>query len=593
MLNKVNVGTTPNDGTGDSLRAAMGLVNSAIEAINYRTVVSVKEHGAVGDGVTDDTAAVNAASAEIAAAGGGAVFFPKGNYRLASAPAEIATGVSWVPEGHLITTLTQDATLSAGDGFIRLGGVDHFIGDFIIEAAAGRTNGHAIQMIATSSSGKGSFSRIGDVYITGAGTWERGISANGLAKNTGALGIRTLAIGAGTQIFQCTEASLYLSGVKNCTAYLGSGLIPTPSSPSLGALVITGDATVTSDNVVIIAAALDDISIDRCINVQVVAPSCGDITIGGNAQNSSIRCNTAAAVTNGGSACIVERNLDRLGAPTLGDHHIYAAGGSSYGLTVAGATGAHTLASNDARHTIQTANGTQGDEVLAVLDAAANTSLLVQQVTNAGANAANAAIKVGTNSATGRSINAGGTVNASGADYAEYETKRPDCGTIAAGDIVGIDSDGHLTDQWQHAIAFAVKSTNPAYVGGDAWAAALGAAPEKPRRQVTKDRAGRVIAEESTEAYVGRVGSWAAARAAFDARLEAARQQVDRIAYAGKTPVNVTGAIPGQWIVPVRRGTGITGAAKPWSAMTDDERQITVGRVRRVLADGRAEVTVR
>ena len=32
---------------------------------------------------------------------------------------------------------------------------------------------------------------------------------------------------------------------------------------------------------------------------------------------------------------------------------------------------------------------------------------------------------------------------------------------------------------------------------------------------------------------------------------EAARQTVDRIAFAGQVPVNVTGATPGQYIIPV------------------------------------------
>src|SRR5665811_1372036 len=45
---------------------------------NY--VFDVKDYGAVGDGVTDDSAAIQAAI-DGAAAGGGTVFFPKGIYR--------------------------------------------------------------------------------------------------------------------------------------------------------------------------------------------------------------------------------------------------------------------------------------------------------------------------------------------------------------------------------------------------------------------------------------------------------------------------------------------------------------------------------
>jgi hypothetical protein len=49
-----------------------------------RESVSVKDFGAVGDGVADDTAAIQAAIDAVAAAGGGTVFVPRGNYRLVS-----------------------------------------------------------------------------------------------------------------------------------------------------------------------------------------------------------------------------------------------------------------------------------------------------------------------------------------------------------------------------------------------------------------------------------------------------------------------------------------------------------------------------
>ncbi|KWX71621.1 hypothetical protein AMQ84_27250 [Paenibacillus riograndensis] len=51
---------------------------------NVRTwggvIYNVKEYGAVGDGVTDDTAAINSAIAAALANGGGQVFFPPGEY---------------------------------------------------------------------------------------------------------------------------------------------------------------------------------------------------------------------------------------------------------------------------------------------------------------------------------------------------------------------------------------------------------------------------------------------------------------------------------------------------------------------------------
>lgn len=47
-----------------------------------RDVVSVLDFGAVGDGVTDDTAAIQAAINHIKTAGGGVVFFPYANYKV-------------------------------------------------------------------------------------------------------------------------------------------------------------------------------------------------------------------------------------------------------------------------------------------------------------------------------------------------------------------------------------------------------------------------------------------------------------------------------------------------------------------------------
>lgn len=49
-----------------------------------REVVSVKDFGAIGDGVTDDTAAIQAAIDYVFSAGGGAVYAPPGNYLLSS-----------------------------------------------------------------------------------------------------------------------------------------------------------------------------------------------------------------------------------------------------------------------------------------------------------------------------------------------------------------------------------------------------------------------------------------------------------------------------------------------------------------------------
>jgi hypothetical protein len=160
---------------------------------------------------------------------------------------------------------------------------------------------------------------------------------------------------------------------------------------------------------------------------------------------------------------------------------------------------------------------------------------------------------------SGRSINATGTINASGADYAEYEANNGL--VISKGSIVGFKADGTLTLTFSEAVRFAVKSTDPAYVGGDTWSDV-----EPP--------------EKNTTAW----DTWFA-------EAEAKRAKVDRVAYSGKVPVNVQGATAGQYIIAVANSSGeITG-----QAVTDpdfSQYKLSVGRVNRILEDGRAELAV-
>jgi hypothetical protein len=167
------------------------------------------------------------------------------------------------------------------------------------------------------------------------------------------------------------------------------------------------------------------------------------------------------------------------------------------------------------------------------------------------ANAANSVMKLGQMSVTARSISAAGTINAAGLDYAEYMTKAGDF-TIAKGDVVGINAEGKLTNVFDDAVSFCVKSTNPSYVGGDVWG-----------RGYDNDPDG----------------------------LEAARHCVDRIAFAGQVPVNVIGATPGQFIIPINDNGEIKGEAV--SNPTFEQYQLAVGKVIAVDVDGRARIIVK
>jgi hypothetical protein len=191
-----------------------------------------------------------------------------------------------------------------------------------------------------------------------------------------------------------------------------------------------------------------------------------------------------------------------------------------------------------------------------------------------GASTAATGIRVGKNTSTNRSINAGGTINASGADYAEYMVKCADF-SIAKGDICGVNHEGQLTNQFSDAITFLVKSTDPSYVGGDTWHSNVGEKPGGYEDERTKEEI-------------------AAAKIVYEQNLEIARQKVDRIAFAGQVPVNVMNATTGQYIIPIAANDGgIAGIAKNEADLTLAEYMQAVGKVVAIEDDGRARIIVK
>ena len=163
-------------------------------------------------------------------------------------------------------------------------------------------------------------------------------------------------------------------------------------------------------------------------------------------------------------------------------------------------------------------------------------------------NAANATLKVRGMASTDRSINAGGTVNASGNDYAEYMTKADGVGTIAKGAMCGVDSDGKLTDVFANAHSFVIKSTDPSYVGGDVWSIA------------STDSDGNQTTLEG------------------DA-LETARQKVDRIAFSGQVPCTISGTTKvGDFVVAQATSDGGIEAVAVTSP-TFEQYSVAVGKV--------------
>jgi len=281
-----------------------------------------------------------------------------------------------------------------------------------------------------------------------------------------------------------------------------------------------------------------------------------------------------------------------------------------------------------AQHTFAKTGGL-GASILAIYSPTYSISPIIMYSANlASASSATTVLKVERESVSGRSASFGGVVGTSGSDYAEYMRKALNCGTILKGAICGVNADGDLTDVFAEAHSFVVKSTDPSFVGGDTWGNpdAVGFRPEPPIFQTPEytgpgepaalpdDADEAAIAayntafaefEEAIATYEATVAAahaahdqamaqYETAREAFEAVFEAARARVDRIAFSGQVPVNVTGANVGDYIVPVEApGGGITGIAVAEDDISFAQYRRAVGRVWNILNDGRAWISVK
>lgn len=249
----------------------------------------------------------------------------------------------------------------------------------------------------------------------------------------------------------------------------------------------------------------------------------------------------------------------------------------------------------------------------------------IRQQTGSGASSSDCVLTVGKSDTTNRSINTAGTINASGADYAEYLTKADMCGEIKPGDICGIDAEGKITDKFDEAVSFAIKSTNPCMVGGDNWH--ISEMPEYPSREYSKwlidinqpkpqipseemiknlIKAGRTLTE-ARDSYNKAMEVYKAEKDEYDKSIkqllenepakesneylswvkerELLRSTVDRIAFCGQVPVNIMGGVSGQYLIPTRTESGgISG--KYVSNPSFDEYMLSVGKVIRADEGG-------
>ncbi len=227
--------------------------------------------------------------------------------------------------------------------------------------------------------------------------------------------------------------------------------------------------------------------------------------------------------------------------------------GSVFSVNYAGAVVAG--AASGSFHTFQ--RGSAGDATATILQVrdAGNVCAYFYNASGSGWNTSGAAMRLAANGATSRSLNAAGTLNASGADYAEYRRLiEPLYGAVPKGAILGLDAAGLLTDRFDDVVGrVLIKSTAPNLVGNDSWGAEANICALYGVEPVGDEP------EDGTAEH----DAWLARKAAFEGALETERQYWDRMAMCGVVPCNVaaTTADVGKYLVPTRTADGAIGAS--------------------------------
>ena len=201
-----------------------------------------------------------------------------------------------------------------------------------------------------------------------------------------------------------------------------------------------------------------------------------------------------------------------------------------------------------------------GDNVASVWGSLGNTS------TSGTPSSINAKIYIAHDASSGRSLNASGTINASGADYAEYMRKAEGCGDIKKGQIAGVNSCGELTDKYSESVWFCIKSTNPNVVGNDSWSSEFHIPPfssDYPHGSTQYDSDLALHNIECEKVMLA---------------LNTERAKWDRIAFCGQVPILVDNATAGEYVIPIC-GDGDTISYELIKTPTIEQYLISVGKM--------------
>lgn len=185
------------------IQSGTGAVATTVQT-KLRESVSVKDFGAVGDGVTDDTAAIQAAVNAAEANRNNEIVFPVGNYVITSTIV-IRGGIRLIGQGAMGAQTGQGTVLTHNVNTVNMlvwdgnGVAAYGVGGGIFNMqcvkGTGFSGGDAIKLLATSDNYRPGEFTIENVLVWqgNGGNWSRGLHVDGTAANTpGSKGVRSI-----------------------------------------------------------------------------------------------------------------------------------------------------------------------------------------------------------------------------------------------------------------------------------------------------------------------------------------------------------------------------------------------------------------
>jgi hypothetical protein len=235
----------------------------ALTKISYSMIegapINVIDFGAVGDGVTDDTTAIQAAVNAAEANRANEIHFPVGEYVITST-ITLTSGIRLIGYGAMGAQVVQGAVFvhkaNSGDMLLWNGanpatarGVGGGIFNFQCVKFAGYSGGDAIKLLAISDNLRPGEFTVENVLVWkgNGGIWSRGFHVDGTAANTpGSKGVRSIKIDK-LRVADCSVNNEYIylnQAVHVVSEYLQ---IDAGSGTGTAGMTIAGD----SDNIIL------------------------------------------------------------------------------------------------------------------------------------------------------------------------------------------------------------------------------------------------------------------------------------------------------------------------------------------------------